>query len=175
MADVTPGTVLRVQRGSRFVFSDGSGTPNTILLRARAGTVTITPGGHNIIRAMNEDGDYLGSSRQGAQAGVTTVAFAIKLFDCGGDPTTPAMLDYVWQNHESGTALDGWTSTDTNSDFFEMDLKISIPVRGGSGGDYEFVDLVPQPGASLSNAEDGWELSGTFECAQAFPTITKTT
>ena len=62
-----------------------------------------------------------------------------------------------------------------NSDFFAMDFAVAIPVRGGAGGTYSLADLIPQPGASLSNAEDGWELSGTFESADKYPTITKTT
>lgn len=177
MADITVPTTLRVPRGTIVTLRDGAS--NTLRMRVRQGTLTLTEGGHNIVRAKDENGENIGPARKGAQAGESTVAVDLQLFALGGDATDPAAVDYLTQNVGAGTALANWTSSDGNTDFdhgfFTMDWDIALPVVGGSGATYSLSDCVPQPGTGFTNPAEGLNLTGTLESPDARWTITKTT
>lgn len=172
---ITETDQLSIPRGSTLILSDGDAVNGfTYQLRIRGGTLTINNGGHNIVRAMDEDGDFVGPARKGAQAGPSTMAFSIKVFRTGGDATTLAAIDWLVQNSGS-TPFGNLTTTEASGgDFTAMDATFALADVGTQkGASYLLQDCIPQPGISVTNAEDGIEISGTIESPDARVTITQ--
>lgn len=171
---VTETNNLQIPRGTTLILSDGDAVNGyTYQLRIRGGTLTITNGGHEIVRAMDEDGDYIGPARKGAQAGVSTMAATIKLFRTGGDAATLAAIDWLVQN--TNTPVTNLTTTEAaGGDFTALDCTFAMPDLGSNkGASYKLNDCIPQPGVSVANADDGIEISFTIESPDARVTITQ--
>lgn len=164
----TPKTHPITARDATMYLDDGSGTP--VRLRLRALTLALTFGGEQIIHARDEHGDMIGAPRKGPQAGVSTAAVGAKLHQAGDDPSTAYLIDYITR----ANAYTSLTSTDTStSDWVIVDFALEIADDGtNKGATYALSKALAQPGASLTKADDGWDLSVTFESPDAAPTIT---
>lgn len=169
MAETTTLTVLR---GCTLTLSDGtSPAAKSYTVILTEGAVTFTNGAHDIVRARDTDGDFLGVARQGAQSGPSTITFTAMMFGTGDDATDIALTDIV---NNAGLFADGtWVSTSTDSEFVTVDATFSIPALDvKDGATYAWNDCVVQPGSSVEATRDGFRLSLTLESPDAYPTIT---
>lgn len=174
MAETNTPDILR---GYTLVLTDGT---RSYTVRLTEGSVSSTNGGHNIVRAQDTNGDFIGPGRQGAQAGVSTIAFTGWMFGTGGDATDVALTDLV---HRAGLESSTWVAQtgitsdtkvkDYTATLTRADLASATSANASKGASYVWSGCIFQPGSSVEWTRDGIKISGTLESPNAYPTITQ--
>ncbi len=158
---------MKVSRQTTIQFSDGT---NTYTPRVDSGTITITNGGYNIVRARDSAGDFVGPPRQG-EANVSTIDMDLAQFGAGGHASDVAGTDFAFL---SGLFSSTWATTESGSDagVKPFNVVITQAASGGvAGATYTFNDCVVRPGTKLTTGRDGNRIAFTLECPAAFGTV----
>jgi len=161
-------------RDATITISDGDSPANTYTLRVTSGSMDITQGDHDIVRATDTAGDHIGPPRKGGQAGTSQVSIEAMLFDPGGNGSETVLADLA--NQSSGyVGSASWVSTQPDSEFKTFDFSIALAdlAGGDKGAEYTLSDCMFSPGVSITFGRDGLMLSGTIESPDAQPTVTR--
>lgn len=161
-------TQLKVSKDLTVTFADGtrSYTP-----RIDSGTITMTNGGYNIVRARATDGTFVGPPRQG-EANVSTIEFDVAMFGAGADASDVSASDFA---ELAGLFSSTWTTTESGSDAAvkPFTCTIALAAAGGvAGASRVYSDCVVQPGSSVTPSRTGNRVKFTLESPNPYPAVT---
>lgn len=172
----TDPTQFRTRRGTTLTLVDGAGSPKTYTLNFGEGTFSYTAAGYTVVRAKDENGDHVGAPRKGEQAGASQLSFSGRVYDAGGNAAAAVLADLLRQTGDTGYVNSAWTKTNTDSDLWVFNAKLTIPTIGSNfGATYAWSNVVVEPGASVEVKADGIFVTVTFSSSSAEPTITRLT
>ncbi len=175
MAEVSGMILLR---DATITIEDGTTpSPITLTVIATEGTMTFTNGGHNIVRQMNNAGEFTGAARLGEQAGTSTISLETKILSAGNHATVNALIDLTKPAKHGPT----WVSTSGTiaAEMITVNIKVAVADLTDANSDtikgatYDLDDCIIQAGASINMTRDGWRLSMTFESPEPYVTITQ--
>ena len=160
-------TQLKVSRNTTVSFGDGTRTYAPVL---DSGTITITAGGYNIVRARDSAGDFVGPPRAG-ESNVSTIEFDVAQFGAGAHASEAYATDFAFL---SGAYSSTWTTTESGSDSPVKPFNVTVTqaaANGVAGATYVLNDCVVRPGASLTTGREGNRVRFTLESPNPFPTV----
>jgi len=172
-------TRLMVRDISTLQFFDATGTPLTLAVRLKDGSISWTVHQPDIVETQDANGACIGPLRDGAETGRSEITLNCDIFDVGDNASDATFLDLVEQDGVVGSTWVSTTSTESG-ETKTFGVKMIIANRGSAGAlkgatlTWAACRFVPP--VTITGARDGFHASGlTIRSTQMKPTKTRTT
>lgn len=171
-------TRLMVRDITTLQFFDGTGTPLTLAVRLKNGSISWTSHQPDIVETQDQNGAVTGPLRDGAETGRSEITMSCDVFDVGDHASDATFADLLEQDGVVGSTWVSTTSTESG-ETKTFGVKMIIANRGSAGAlkgatlTWAACRFVPP--VTFTGERDGFHVSGlTIRSTAMKPTKVRT-